>query len=653
MSSGNLDHSKVSAAGMLVTLGIVYGDIGTSPLYVMNAVIGKKAIDETLVLGGLSCVFWTLTILTSVKYIILTLRADNKGEGGIFSLYALVRKMHIKWLAVPAMIGGAALLADGIITPPISVASAIEGLKVINPDIPTVPIITFILFGLFFIQQFGTRFVGRFFGPVMLIWFSMLLILGVFAILQNPIVFKAINPYYTFYLITAYPDGFWILGAVFLCTTGAEALYTDLGHCGRSNIRVSWAFVKTALLLNYFGQGAWLLNHTGSFIGNMKPFYSLMPDWFLLTGIIIATSAAIVASQSFISGIFTLINEGMRLDFLPKGRIEYPTDVRGQLYIPGINWLLCLGCIGIVLYFRQSSNMEAAYGLSIIVTMLMTTLLLTYYLYLKKYPRWVIASVFLVLIVIETAFLVANLSKFSHGGYVTVFILTGIVIIMWVWYDARKIRTGMVEFVKLDKYYDIITDVSKDLSIPKYATNLVYMTSARSYNEVENKIIYSILQKQPKRADVYWLVHVDVIDEPYTMEYSVKELVEDKIIYVRFRIGFRVEPRINLMFRQVVQELVERKEVDITSRYASLNKQHLAGDFRFIVMEKFLSYENTLKFYTKLILNLYFFMKRLSLSEEKAFGLDTSSVLVEKVPLIVTPPGSYNFTRVHSSRNGK
>jgi KUP system potassium uptake protein len=647
MASGHIDHSKLSAAGLLVTLGIIYGDIGTSPLYVMSAIIGKNKIDETLVLGGLSCVFWTLTILTTFKYIILTLRADNKGEGGIFSLYALVRKMHIKWLAIPAMIGGAALLADGIITPPISVASAIEGLTTINPDIPTVPIVIGILFFLFFIQQFGTGFVGRFFGPVMLIWFSMLLVLGLKEIVQYPIVFKAINPYYAYQLLVNYHEGFWILGSVFLCTTGAEALYSDLGHCGRKNIRVSWGFVKVALLANYFGQGAWLLNHTGKVLGSVKPFYALMPDWFLITGIVIATSAAIVASQALISGTFTLINEGMRLDFLPKGRIEYPTDLRGQLYIPTINWLLCFGCIGIVWYFQESSKMEAAYGLAIVLTMLMTTTLLTYYLYLKKYPRILVISILLIFLTVEVSFTIANLSKFSHGGYVTVFIATAIIAVMWVWYEARKIRTGLVEFVQLDKYYDIITDVSKDESIPKYSTHLVYLTSANQENQVENKIIYSILNKQPKRADIYWLVHVDVLDEPYTMEYKVRELVEDKIVHVRFKIGFRVEPRINLMFRQVVQDLVEGKEVDVVSRYESLKKLHLSGDFRFVVMEKFLSYENTLGIYTKFILNIYFVIKRLSMSEEKAFGLDSSSVMVEKVPLIVTPPGTYKFTRVY------
>ena len=647
MAAGHIDHDKVTSAGLLVTLGIIFGDIGTSPLYVMSAIISNRTISELLILGGISCIFWTLTIQTTLKYIILTLRADNKGEGGIFSLYALVRKLHVKWLVFPAMLGGAALLADGIITPPISVASAVEGLQVINPEIKTIPIVIGIIFALFFIQQFGTKFVGRFFGPVMLIWFSMLLILGCKEIVLQPVVFKAINPIYAFRLLHEYPGGFWLLGAVFLCTTGAEALYSDLGHCGRTNIRMSWIFVKIALLANYFGQGAWLLQHVGTTLGEHKPFFALMPDWFLFTGIIIATSAAIVASQALISGTFTLINEGMRLELLPKGRIEYPTDLRGQLYIPGINWLLCLGCIGIVLYFRESANMEAAYGLAIVLTMIMTTTLLTYYLFLNHYSRWIIYSVYILFISIEMSFLIANLKKFSHGGYVTVGIAFGIFGIMWVWHEARKIRTALVEFVRLSKYFDIINDLSKDEGIPKYSTHLVYLTSATHDDQVEAKIIHSILQRQPKRADIYWIVHVDVLDEPYKMEYQVHELINDKIIHVRFKIGFRIEPKINLMFRQVVQELVANKEVDIISRYASLNKQHLIGDFRFIVMEKFLSYENSLNFYTKFILNIYFFMKKMSLSEEKAFGLDTSTVTVEKVPLVVTPPGSYKFKRVY------
>lgn len=645
---GHIEHHKVSAGGILVTLGIIFGDIGTSPLYVMNAIIGDRAIEGELILGGLSCVFWTLTLLTTIKYILITLRADNKGEGGIFSLYALVRRMHIKWLALPAMIGGAALLADGIITPPISVSSAVEGLLRINPDIPTVPIVVTILFMLFLIQQFGTGLVGKFFGPVMLVWFGMLLVLGLSGISHYPSVFKAINPVYAYNLLCKYPGGFWLLGAVFLCTTGAEALYSDLGHCGRNNIRVSWIYVKISLLANYFGQGAYLLQHGGEHLGEVKPFFALMPDWFLLPGIIIATAATIVASQALISGTFTLINEGMRLDFLPKGKIEYPTDFRGQLYIPTINWLLCAGCIGIVFYFRESANMEAAYGLAIILTMIMTTTLLSYYLYLKKYPVWLILLILVSFLSVEGSFLVANLSKFSNGGYVALLIAFLIFSIMFIWNEARKIRTRLLEFVQLDKYYDIINDVSADTTIPKYATHLVYMTSATREGEVESKIIYSILQKQPKRADVYWLIHLDVMDEPYTMEYKVKELVNDKIIYVRIRIGFRIEPRINLMFRQVVQELVNCKEVEISSRYFTPSRLSEEGDFRFIVMEKFLSYENTLDIYTKFILNMYFLLKKIGSSEPKAFGLDPSTVNVEKVPLIVSPPGSYRFNRVYN-----
>ena len=632
---------------MLLTLGIIYGDIGTSPLYVMSAVAHNRVIDELLVFGSVSCIFWTLMLQTTLKYILLVLRADNKGEGGIFSLYALVRKMHVKWLFIPAMVGGAALLAEGVLTPPISVASAVEGLQVINPSIQTLPIVISIIFGLFFIQQFGAKVVGRFFGPIMVVWFTMLLVFGIKGIMINPEILKAVNPYYGYKLLVQYPGGFWLLGAVFLCTTGAEALYSDLGHCGRKNIRFTWIFVCTALLLNYFGQGAWLSQHIGGTIGDQKPFYALMPDWFLYIGIGIATSAAVVASQALISGSFTLINEGMRMDFLPKGKIEYPTDLRGQLYIPSINWILCAGCIGVVLYFQESKYMESAYGLSIITAFMMTTTLLTYYHFLRGYNKFIIYGIYILFITIESAFFIANMQKFPLGGYVAFIIAMAIIIVMYVWHEARKIRTALVEFVRLSKYYDIINDVSKDQDIPKYSTHLVYLTSATREDEVEAKIIYSILHRQPKRADIYWMVHVDVLDEPYTMEYKVRELVNDKIIHVRFRIGFRIESKINLMFRQVVQDLVANKEVDITSRYASLNKQHLIGDFRFIVMEKFLSYENSLNFYTKFILNIYFIIKKISLSEEKTFGLDTSTVTVEKVPLVVTPPGSYKFKRVY------
>ncbi|HNR49667.1 MAG TPA: KUP/HAK/KT family potassium transporter [Bacteroidia bacterium] len=638
-------HSKISAAGLLVTLGIIYGDLGTSPLYVMKPIIGNNLISSDLVLGGISCIFWTLTLQTTIKYVLLTLRADNKGEGGIFSLYALVRKTKVKWLIFPAIIGGSALLADGLITPSISVSSAVEGLRFLSPHIPTIPIVITIIFLLFFLQQFGTNFVGKSFGPIMLIWFSMISILGLNQIVDNVSVLKAVNPYYAIHLLTMYPGGFWILGAVFLCTTGAEALYSDLGHCGKKNVYATWGFVKLSLLINYFGQAAWLLKYEGQQLFN-SPFYSIMPEWFLIFGIIIATLAAIVASQALISGSFTLINEAMRLNFGPKLKIVYPTDLRGQVYIPTVNWMLCLGCIGIVLHFKESAGMEGAYGLSIIIAMLMTTILLSYYLYIKRYPLLLILLVFSLFMVIEVSFLIANMSKFTHGGYVTLLIALLLSSTMFVWYEARKIRNRFVIFVKVQNILNTLTSLSHDESIPKYATNLVYLTSANRSDEIESKVIYSLLQKFPKRADIYWFVHVDVLDEPYTMEYKVEELVNDKVIRIDFRLGFRIDPRINMMFRQVVEELVNNKEVDIISRYASLKEKNVIGDFRFVVIEKLLSYDNDLGFYDKFVLNVYDLLKIFSLPESKAFGLDTSFVTVETVPLVVKPTGKLKLKRI-------
>lgn len=630
-------HNRISAAGLLITLGIIYGDIGTSPLYVMKAIVGKNPISATVVLGGISCIFWTMTLQTTIKYVILTLRADNKGEGGIFSLYTLVRRIKLKWLIIPTIIGGSALLADGIITPSISVSSAVEGLRYFTESIDTVPIVIAILTLLFTIQQFGTGFVGRFFGPIMLLWFLMLGVLGVFAIAHHPGIVKAVNPYYAYWLLSQYPGGFWLLGAVFLCTTGAEGLYSDLGHCGKRNIRVSWGFVKLTLLLNYFGQGAWLIANEGLSLEGKNPFYSIMPDQFRWIGLIVATMAAVVASQALISASFTLINEAMRLNFWPKVRTKFPSDLKGQIYIPSINWILYVCCVAVVLFFRDSTHMEAAYGLTINIDMLMTSTLLIFFMYLKKYKPVVILLFILTYFTIEMSFLAANLGKFIHGGYVSFLISAVMILIMLSWYQARKIRNRFVEFVKLKDYMHLLRDLSHDFSIPKYATHLVYLTSANNRDEIEAKTIYSILQKQPKRADIFWFVHVDVLDEPYTMEYRVSELIKGNIIRVDFRLGFRVEPRINLMFRKVVEDLVKNFEVDITSRYESLGRKNLIGDFRFVVMEKFLSYENDLPFDEKLIMDVYFFLKQFSLSEERAFGLDTSSVTIEKVPMVVAP----------------
>ncbi|QMW05700.1 KUP/HAK/KT family potassium transporter [Spirosoma foliorum] len=645
----NID--TVTAAGLLVAMGIIYGDIGTSPLYTLRAIIGPSApIKAEVVLGALSCVFWTLTLQTTVKYVVLILRADNRGEGGIFALYALIRR-HARWLTLPAIIGGSALLADGIITPPISVSSAVEGLRLLYPtitDTMIIQIVIVILTILFLIQAFGTSVVGTAFGPIMLVWFIMLGTLGALQIMQAPGVLAALNPYYAWWLLSEYPGGFWLLGSVFLCTTGAEALYSDMGHCGRANIRVSWIFVKTALILNYLGQGAWLLSVRGQALNERIPFYELMPPWFLTLGIIIATAATVIASQALISGSFTLISEAIRLNFWPKVQLRYPSAQKGQLYVPSVNLLLWAGCVGVVLYFQKSSNMEAAYGLAITLTMLMTTLLMSYYLYTHRYQAWWVVLFLTVYLGLEGSFLVANLIKFPHGGWVSVLIGAAIASVMYIWLQAFQIKLRLTEYVRIDHYINALKELSRDISIPKYATHLVFMSNAGRQSEIESKIIYSIFQKRPKRADIYWFVHVDITDDPYTMEYKVNTIAPDDAYKVTFKLGFRVEQRINLFFRKVIEDMVRNKEVDITSRYESLSRQNVIGDFRFVVLEKFLSFENELPFRERLIMNIYFTIKGYTTSEDRWFGLDSSSIKIEKVPLVIRPVDNVQLKRIAS-----
>jgi KUP system potassium uptake protein len=638
---------KVSAAGLLVAMGIIYGDIGTSPLYVLRAIASTETISRELILGALSCVFWTITFQTTVKYVILILRADNKGEGGIFALFALVRR-HAKWLTVPAIIGGSTLLADSIITPPISVSSAVEGLRSIYPTIETIPIVIVILIILFTVQVFGTNKVGAAFGPVMLVWFVMLGTVGFSSLLHDPGVLVAFNPYYGYKLLVDHPGGFWLLGAVFLCTTGAEALYSDLGHCGRGNIRASWGFVKLCLLLNYFGQGAYVLKFSGQLLGDRNPFYEIMPLWFLPFGIAIATMAAVIASQAMLSGAFTLISEAIRLNFWPKVRLVYPSDQKGQLYVPSINFLLFAGCVGVVLYFKESSRMEAAYGLAITLTMLMSTILFGYYLYVKKVNMWWVTAFLVFYLFVEMSFFIANVVKFTHGGWVSVLIAGIMGTLMLIWLRAFYIKLRLTEYVKLETYLPALRELSRDISIPKYSTHLVFMSNASRASEIETKVIYSIFQKRPKRADIYWFVHVDTLDDPYTMEYKVDVLEKDDVIKVTFRLGFRVEQRINLFFRKVIEDMVKNKEVDITSRYESLSRQNMTGDFRFVVLERFLSFENELPFFEQIIMKAYFFIKEFTTSEDKWFGLDSSSVKVEKVPLVIRPAENIKLRRVYS-----
>ncbi|MGI8583959.1 MAG: KUP/HAK/KT family potassium transporter [Chitinophagaceae bacterium] len=650
--------NKVTGAGLLIALGIIYGDIGTSPLYVFNAIIHNKLISDTLIIGSLSCIIWTITLQTTVKYVIMVLRADNRGEGGTFALYALVRRRY-KWLVYPAMIGGAALLADGIITPPISITSAIEGLRELPflEDIQTntIVMIVLIIIGLFFfLQQFGTASIGKMFGPVMFVWFSMLAVLGAAHVMDDLSIFKAFNPYYAINFLSIYPSGFWLLGTIFLCTTGAEALYSDLGHCGRSNIRISWIFVKACLLLNYIGQGAYLLaNRKGLTITDdvkaqmhINAFYDLMPEWFILIGVAIATIAAIIASQAMVSGSFTLISEAMRLNLWPKLKIKYPSEERGQLFIPGINTMMFVGCIGVVLYFQTSSRMEAAYGLAIMITMLATTVLYANYMVMHRVKSWLIYLFLIVYATIEISFLVALLLKFTHGGYITSIVALFMFTMMYLWYRARKIKNRYVEFVRLEQYLPMLQELSNDNSIPKYATHLVYLTSADNSKEIEHKIIYSILNRKPKRADIYWFVHVDTLDDPFTSEYSVDVIIPNEVIRIEFRLGFRMKPNINLMFRDVVENMVANREVNITSRYESLQRNNVVGDFQFIVMEKFLSRDNELPFLEKLIMKSHFWIKDKSLNEERGFGLEQSNVTVEKFPLIVAPVSKLKLKRI-------
>lgn len=641
-----LDNKKIASAGILVTLGIVFGDLGTSPLYAMRAIItgGAGNFNELLIYGGLSCIFWTLTLSTTIKYILITLRADNNGEGGIFALFALI-KAKSPWVAILTMVGAAALLADGVITPSITVTSSIEGLKLLNPTFPVVPLVLVILGVLFFIQQFGTSITRGLFGPVMLLWFSVLAILGFSQLVLHPDILAAVNPVYAYRFLTEYPGGFILLGAVFLATTGAEALYASLGHCGRKNIQISWIFVKVALLLNYFGQGAWLIRNieAGPYI---NPFFEIMPEWFLIPGILLATSAAIIASQAIISGSFTLISEAVSLNFWPKVRILHPTLSRDQVYLPSVNWFLWITCSMVVFFFQESSNMTAAYGLAITITEIMTTLLLSYYLLQKGVNHRLVMILFLVYLTIEGSFLIANLNKFMYGGWFTLLLASVYILIMLGWYFGRKIKNRYITFADLDKYLDIFRDLSRDESVPKIATNLVYIIRANKNDQVESKVIYSIFHKQPKRADTYWFLHVNRVTEPNRFDYQVTQIIPGILIRIDFHIGFKVDPKINLYFREVLEDLVESKEIKLNSSYESLKKHDFEGDFKFILIDRIMSRDYTLSTWENFILALNSVVRKLSLSDVRTLNLDSTNTIIEQVPIVINQPVASRIKRI-------
>ena len=633
--SAACNHNKLSLWGLLITLGIVFGDIGTSPLYVMKAVLHTgETIDQRTILGALSCIIWTLTLQTTIKYVCVALRADNNGEGGILALYALLRRLKSKWIYILAIIGASTLLADGIITPAITVTTAIEGLESISPHLPVIPITLAIITIIFFVQRFGTESIGKSFGVFMLLWFLLLGIVGIISITSYPLILKAFNPYYAALLLAKSPQWFLILGAVFLCTTGAEALYSDLGHCGRKNITISWAFVKTMLILNYLGQGAWVLSHVQT-ASTVNPFFSIMPQSMLFFAIIMATGAAIVASQALISGTFSILSEAMNLHFWPRMRIKHPTQVKGQLYIPVINLAMYIGVVLIILLFRDSSHLEAAYGLAITITMLMTTLLLGSYLHTKGVSRLIMILFIGAYCTIEGIFLAANLSKFLAGGWCTMLIGGILFLMMYVWIRAIKIRNHYISSKPLDDYYQIISDIKADMSIPKYTSNLVYINHASKEGTVDDKLVYSIINKQPKRADHYWLINMDFVDTPDTLEYDCKVLIPNTLYNITMHIGFRIEPRVSLYLRQVVEDLVANKKVDLTSNYPSLRKNGISGDFRFIIIHRVYYPENSVNRQQNLLMNFYALISKIGIDEPKALGLDTSMVMVERVPLII------------------
>jgi len=644
----HLDINKLSFAGVIVTFGIVFGDIGTSPLYVMKAIItGGSEFNELLIYGSMSCIFWTLTLQTTIKYVFIVLRANNKGEGGIYALFALLKRKP-SWAAILAMTGASALLADGVITPAITVTSSVEGLKLFNPEIPVITIVLLIFAVLFFMQQYGTNVVGASFGPIMVVWFSMLAILGSVQLFQHTGVLKALNPYYAAQFLTKYPGGFILLGAVFLATTGAEALYSDLGHCGVKNIRVSWLFVKTALLLNYFGQCAWILEN-GGLPDNINPFYGIMPGWFLIPGIFIATAAAIIASQALISGSYTLISEAISLNFWPKFRVTNPTFLKGQVYVPFVNWFLWIACSFVVILFRESSNMEAAYGLSITLTMIMTTLLLSYYLYQKSVDIRLIILLITVFLTIEGSFLIANLHKFSNGGWFTLMLASFFFIVMYGWYFGRKLKNRYVTFVWIDKYFELFRTLVNDNSVPRMSTNLVYIIKANKPDQVESKVIQSIFHKQPKRAKKYWFLHVDRTDEPDTFKYRVTHLIPEVLIRVDLYLGFKVEPKINLYFREVLEDLSASGEIKLESSYDTLRKYSFPSDFIYVLIDRVMIKDYQLSPGENITLGLHNISRLICISDIKALQLDTTNTIEEKVPIIINQPQSERIIRVSTN----
>ncbi len=640
----NPDTRKISLTAAIIALGIVFANLATSPLYVMKAVTsGSSELNELLIYGSLSIVFWTLTLQTTIKYVIIAPAVSNKGEGGIFALFTLI-KQKSSWIAILTMTGVGALLANSVIMPAITVTSSIEALKIFDPDFPVIPVILITFAFCFFIQQFGANVLKVTIGPVMVLWFLMLGFTGIIHLGIHPGILKALSPEYAIRFLSYYPGGFIIMGALFLCVTGAEMLYSNLGQIGARNLRIIWIFVKVILILNYFGQGAWLLTQ-GDISRDLNPFYGMMPGWFLIPGIIISVAAAVIASQSLISGSYTLLSEAISLNFWPKIRIFHPTEHKGQVYIPLLNWFLWIACSFVVIIFRESLNMVGAYGLSVIIPMIITTLFISFYLYKSGVNHRLVLLFLMIFLTIEVSFLVACLYQIINGGWLTVILGSLFFTLMYGWYFGRKIKNRYITFADLNKYIDLFKDLSKDESVPKTATNLVYIIRANKPDQVESKVIYSIFHRQPKRADTYWFLHVNRVDEPDRFEYQVTHIIPGVLIKVDFHIGFKVEPKINMYFKEVLEDLVTSGEIKLESSYESLRKHDFPGDFKFILLDRIMPRDFNLSNWEKITLILNSISKYLSINDIKSLKLDSTSTIIEQIPITIDQPYKQRIKR--------
>lgn len=627
---------KLSAAGVLITIGIVFGDIGTSPLYVFKAIL-DHGFSEDVVLGGLSAVIWTLILLASVKYIYLALNADNNGEGGIFALFALLKEKKIKWILIPALIGCATLLADGFITPAISISSAVEGVEAVYPGLPITYIVSGIIVALFLIQQFGTASIGKVFGPIMIVWFTLLAYLGLIHISDNPIVLKAFNPYYIYNMIQNVDGGFWVLGAVFLCTTGAEALYSDLGHCGKLNIRVSWSVMSIVLVINYLGQAALCLKDDFVYVKGESIFYKMVPDNILPFVIVVATAATIIASQALITGVFTLMNEAIKLKLWTNLKVKYPTDHSGHIYIPFINWFLMGGCLLVIYIFGNSTAMESAYGLAITINMVMTSMLLGVLLIIR-HPKlkFFYIGIFIVFIVIEFVFLLSNLGKILDGGWFTLILSIAFFTLLYLYNKAKQLRKNITEYVPMNQVVPLLNNVRNDSKINFEATNLVYPTRSDSPQKLDSTVFYSLFRKRPRKAQVTWFMHLNITNEPWGVHYSVNEIIDKHCYYVSLNFGFKEEHRIEFMMKKIHDKMVEKGELTGDSVFECVKGKIQTPDFKFIVLNSRVATDNLLTSFQIIFVKVYRFIKMTGLTPAEDFGLDKTNVVVEYVPISVT-----------------